>query len=413
MTQATAQYYRETIRFEENTSWKTASVHEDPWVWEYDDARPAAPVAHTYSLTGIDEISPVGPPAVLETEVWGASLGNHRVTVSINGSQIQDFQFTGRIAQEKSSQISSGILQSGPNSVTYALPGNAGADSDTVALEALTVEYSRKFVAQNGALSFSGDAGLFKVDGLPSNQVTVFSYFRNRLWRMDEVVVNASGSTYTATFPGWGEPAEYYVLANNSFATPGVKAGQLPVDITTGQFDFVIISHPNFLSGLQSLVTARTAEGFRVKVVNVLDVYAQYSDSIFDAYAIKDYIKHAIVDMGADHFLLVGGDVNDYHNYAYPGVQSYIPSLYAPVYQGATDQNFMPVDPLYTDIDGDTIMDAAIGRFPVRTPSELTAIVNKTLAYSTQGRTALFTADFHDGPDYTGYSRGFASELPL
>ena len=39
-------------------------------------------------------------------------------------------------------------------------------------------------------------------------------------------------------------------------------------------------------------------------------------------------------------------------------------------------------------------------------------MVQKTLDYSSHAQSALFTADFHDGPNYTAYSQGFASELP-
>ena len=71
--------------------------------------------------------------------------------------------------------------------------------------------------------------------------------------------------------------------------------------------------------------------------------------------------------MGASHFLLVGDDIIDYHNYLYADAVSFIPSLYAEAYPG---QRFMPVDSLYTDIGENMSMEAAIpGYFPAKTRS--------------------------------------------
>ena len=69
-----------------------------------------------------------------------------------------------------------------------------------------------------------------------------------------------------------------------------------------------------------------------------------------------------------------------------------MPSLYA---QTNEIINFAPVDPLYTDINGDGLPDAAIGRLPVHTVQELSAIVDKTLTYHarTDRDAAVFAAD--------------------
>ncbi|MCB0047484.1 MAG: hypothetical protein KDD92_18820 [Caldilineaceae bacterium] len=405
-------YYRETIRFEENTRWLAPSITDDPWVWVYENSTAALPISHTFPVAGIDKISTAGPAPTITTEVWGDTSYQHHVVMSLNGAQVQDIQFTGNIAQTATAQFSHGVLQDGTNNLTWALPGDTGASSDTVALEAATVEYSRKFFAQNGELLFESNAGLLKVDGLPSGQVTVFSSYRNRLWVINQVSTASSANGYIATFPGWDDTAEYFVVANNTVATPDIVAGQLSTtDITSGTYDYVIISHPDFITGLQPLVSARIADGFTVKVVNVLDVYAQFNNSIFGAEAIKNYIQYAMDDghMGADYFLLVGDDSSDYHHYLDPNAISFVPTLYATGYVG---QNYMPVDPIYTDIDGDMVMDAPIGRFPVKTTQELAVIVQKTLNYSNHERTALFSADYDDGPDYAEKSDTFASKFP-
>ncbi|MCB9139773.1 MAG: hypothetical protein H6642_15630 [Caldilineaceae bacterium] len=414
LTEAAPDYYRETIRFEGSTTFSYSSLADDPWVWGFGNATASEPKTETYSLTGINHLSSSGPLPHIETEVWTNTPYGHHMVVSINGTQVQDIQFVGETLQNIPTTLSNGILQNGANTLTWAMPGDTGATSDGMSFEAFTVEYSRNFVAQNGTLSFESDANLFTIDGLPNSQVTIFSTFRNRVWKMEEVKTEPSANGYTATFYGWGETADYIVVADSAVATPDIEAGQLPINITDGSYDFVIISHPDFISDLEGqydlydLIDARTAENYNVLLVDVQDIYAQFSHGIFNAQAIKDYIASANAQMGATYFLLVGSDQIDYRNYVYPNAISFIPSLYATAYPG---EHYMPVDPLYADFNGDKVLDAPIGRFPVETTQELATVIQKTLTYSSQNRSALFTAGYDDGPNYTARSQTFASLL--
>jgi hypothetical protein len=189
---------------------------------------------------------------------------------------------------------------------------------------------------------------------------------------------------------------------------PTIEPAPLGADITSGTAQYLVIAHPDFIGPeLDTLVQARVAQGLAVKVVDVRDVYAQYSDGIFDAAAIREYIRHAAAQMGTEYVLLVGGDTYDYRNYLGLGTISFIPSLYA-----ATDEivQYAPVDPLYADVDNDNVPDLAIGRLPVRTSAELATIVGKTLAYATKsyGQTAVFAAD----EGFVGHSDSFIGQLP-
>ena len=157
---------------------------------------------------------------------------------------------------------------------------------------------------------------------------------------------------------------------------------------------------------------ARKAQGFTVSVVNVEDIYAQYSGGVFDPQGIKDYIAHAHAELGTEYVLLVGGDTYDYRNYLGLDSLSFIPSIYTST---EAMSNFSPVDPLYADTDGDNIPDLAIGRFPVRTATDLALIIQKTFAYEQKdyGKTATFAADAYDGVEsYKSISLSLAENLP-
>jgi hypothetical protein len=177
-----------------------------------------------------------------------------------------------------------------------------------------------------------------------------------------------------------------------------------------GQASYLIIAHANFLDGIAALATARQQQGFTVKVVDVEDIYAQYSGGVFDPVAIQRYIRAATQRMGVEYVLLVGGDSYDYHNYLGIGSTSFIPTLYT---RTANEVRFTPADALFADLDNDRIPDLPIGRFPVRTRQELDALVAKTLAYSPLSRTAVFAADRREGAlSFADLSNQWIAELP-
>jgi hypothetical protein len=160
------------------------------------------------------------------------------------------------------------------------------------------------------------------------------------------------------------------------------------------------------------LLAVRQGQGLSVKVVDVNDLYAQYTYGVFDPAAIKQYVTHAVKDLGTKYVLLVGGDTYDYRNFLGKNSISFIPSLYT-----ATSPYvfYTAADPLYTDVNNDGVPDAAIGRFPVRTTADLNVMVSKTLAYAGKdyGKTAVFSSDVNDGQvNFKAISNSLAASLP-
>jgi hypothetical protein len=182
-------------------------------------------------------------------------------------------------------------------------------------------------------------------------------------------------------------------------------------DLVVGSADYVIISHPDFIGGLEPLARARAAQGYEVDIVNVEDIYTLYGHGIVDPTAIQAYVGDAITQMGTDYFLLVGGDSYDYLNYLGTNSRSFIPSLYVQTHNLVRHS---PADPLLTDVDRDGIPDAAIGRLPVRDDAELASIVQKTLAYERKPyeNSGLFVADVEDDVSYSEFSDQLLLHLP-
>jgi hypothetical protein len=354
--------------------------------------------------------------AELELVVWGVTdwpqSPDHHLVVGLNGVRIADETFNGLVEKKMTIKLPAGTLREGANTLVLTLPGDTGVNFDLVNLDRFSVTYPRFFQARDGRLTFTATGKVFNVTNLPSRNVIVYRLDEKGLARLDKFQVKAVGTTFTATFAGTGREATYLVSTAEAVYLPVLEGTRKPANLDQPA-RYLVISHPDFIDGLEPLLQARRAQGLSVNVVDVYDLYARYAGGVFDPQAIRDYIKHAAANLGTEYVLLVGGDTYDYRNYTGRGSISFIPSLY---FKTGLTANFVPVDPLYTDLNGDDLPDLAIGRFPVRTQSELQMLIEKTLDYAGKdyGRTAVFASDKFDGSVYyKDASLGMSSALPL
>jgi hypothetical protein len=139
-------------------------------------------------------------------------------------------------------------------------------------------------------------------------------------------------------------------------------------------------------TALQGLVTHRTADGFNVAVIPVEDIYDEWSYSRIDPMAIRSFFHYAYQNWrnGANeppgYALLVGDGHYDFNKVTTQPLPNLIPPYLADVdiFWGE-----VPADNLYVSVDSltDYLPDIALGRMPVNTAAELTAITAKITTY--------------------------------
>lgn len=405
--------YPETLVVNNQRAYVTSALGADPW---YDTALQVSKTARSWSFTfQVNGLAPAPGSESLNLLVWGMNVSavkpNHHMLVYLNGVLVGNELFDGIVEKSLEIALPAGVLKEGANTLRFTLPADTGATSDVIVLDRYGASYQRSFMAQDGRLRFTMAGDAFRVSNLPDPGVVVYRIRDGGLHRLENVVVQPSGTTYAATFAGSDRADTYLVDTVATLYTPGLEITRPKADLNRPA-QYLIIAHPDFISGLQPLVEARQAQGLAVSIVDVNDLYAQYTYSIFDPRAIKQYITHAARNLGAQYVLLVGGDTYDYRNYLGKNSISFIPSLYAST---GPSIHFSPVDPLYTDLDGDYVPDLAIGRFPVRTSADLDLMVRKTLAYAGKdyGRTAVFASDTFDGiVSFKDVSNRMAAGLP-
>jgi uncharacterized repeat protein (TIGR01451 family) len=409
----TPTFYMQTVTEAPQKVYSNNSPTDDPWYW----ARLLAfkkPTQGSFSIT-VDNYVANAAPATLTVGMWGGTdwpgTNDHHVKLTFNGQAVGDHWFDGITAYPVIVALSAGALKEGTNTLTINLPLDTGTDriTDLVGLDSISVTYPRRFQLRNGRLIFTAAANAFEVKGLAQKNARIYrQYPDGRVEQLTKLAFAGDCATSgqpTCTVGFVGAPsvaATYYVFAEGAQHTAQVRLAPALEDITHGAAEYLIITHPNFIGPeLDALVQLREST-YKVKMVDVEQIFAQFSHYRVDPKAIQQYIAYAHANLGTRMVLLVGGDSYDYHNYLGKNVISFIPTLYA-----KTDAlvNYAPVDPLFTDLDGDLLPDLPIGRLPVRTKQELAVQVRKIEDYDARtgdDETAVFAADDYDqGQSYS------------
>ena len=408
---ASPDFYLEKTTMNRQRAYADYAPGADPW-YDTELTTTAGLVSRDFTFQ-VDNLA-AGSAASMELTVWGVTdwpaSPDHHLLVSVNGTQAADVWFDGLVEEKLTINLPAGMLREGDNTLQLTLAGDTGQPGDVVDLDGYTVTYERAFQARDGRLAFTAAGRAFTVKNLPGADVAVYSLTVNGVTRQGGMTVVQEGGAYSVTFAGDTAEAAYLVATGSAMLAPVFETVRPYADLNQAA-QYLVISHPQFIPGLSPLVEARRAQGLTVSVVDVNDVYAQFSYGVFDPQAIRDYIAYAKQYLGVQYILLVGGDTYDYRNYLGVNSVSFIPSLY---FSTGLTSRFVPADPLYADVNYDNVPDLAIGRFPVRTIADLDMLINKTLAYGAKdyARTAVFVSDYADGVSFRRTSDKIAATLP-
>ena len=421
-TGAPAAFYPETVAVDRDRLYSFASPNGDPW-YEEPVLAQGSPAVKSFPLEVDALAADAGAETRLHVDLWGVtnwpSAPDHHLEISLNGTRLVDERFDGLTARSYDLALPPGLLFEGTNVLEVRLPGDTGNAFDLVHVDRYALSHPRRFVARAGRLSFPSVPGRIEVTGLSgtgASDLTV--YVRNGAARLANVAVEGSGGALRAAFsiPGAGlsrDASRVDVATRVSLLVPEIRpARAVPAEIGGERADYLIVTHPSLAGALAPLVAARESEGLKVKVVDVLDLYALYSGGEVDPQAIRAYVRFAAERLGVRQLLLVGADTYDYLDHLGIGSTSLIPTPYA-----QTDDliRFTPADSLYGDLDGDGVQDLALGRLPARTAAELSRLIEKTLAWDGALSGALFAADGSDAEDtrtFSAISDQLIAEVP-
>jgi subtilisin-like proprotein convertase family protein len=356
--------------FAPNRQYNSAAPNGDPW---FDDRVLAFGSAAT--LTRSFDLPNLAAGSVsLTLDLWGVTnwpgvSPDHHVVVRLNGTQLESSFFDGLTPWTRTFDVSGRVNASG-NQIEIVLPLDTGYSFDLVHLEGFSVSYAKTSTAENGRLEGQtrSKAG-WTVNGFTSGKVSLWTGSTRT-----QLLVGATGSVVAPAVTG-----RFAMAETTAQWTPRVVAG-IPVASRRPAADYLIVTHPDLAQAVDSLVALQQSRGLSVEVATTDAIYAQYSDHAPSAEAIRSYIA-AAGERRLRYVLLVGAESYDPYDYLGLGSISYVPTSYTRFNEYVA---FGPSDDVTADRDGDRVPDVAIGRLPVRTPSELASVVDKLVAW--QGR---------------------------
>lgn len=201
-----------------------------------------------------------------------------------------------------------------------------------------------------------------------------------------EVPLTVNGNVAVAKRPA-NELTEYVAFnPNGNYREPelvGEVANQNLHALSAPEF--VIISHPNFLSSANRLADFhRSYDAMSVEVVTTDQVYNEFSSGARSATGIRNFIKMLYDRDDKLKYVLLFGDGSYDNRNIKPGTKTFVPTYQSenslvPVASFITDDYFVILDAGESVYNG--LVDLGIGRIPASTAYEAELVVNKIQNY--------------------------------
>jgi hypothetical protein len=346
--------------------------------------------------------------AQIDIALQGVTYADHRVSVDLNGAHIGEVVFNGQSEGESRFNVSHSLLREGPNVVR--LTPLAGA-SDVSLVDYVRISYQHSYSADNDALKLTAPGReQIIVDGFTSKSIRVFDVTNGNSPEELQGEVAQRKTDYSVTFAS-AAGGQRVLLA---FAGPGRSASvtlNRPSSLHNANASFVMVTTGEFASSLTPLAALREKQGQSIAVIDIEDIYDEFSFGQKTPYAVKEFLVYARANWKKKprYLLFAGGASYDPRDYLGFGDLDFVSTK-------LIDTDFMETssDDWFTDFDGDGIADIATGRLPARTADELATMVSKIISYeqSSPSDEALLVADANDGFDFEQASAELRSLIP-
>jgi hypothetical protein len=330
----------------------------------------------------------------------GQTNTQHQVRVAINGVE-QDFSWYGINYYE--AIVENVPLVDGDNTVTLQCLSYDGNDS--ILVDWFKVHYWRDYVAVDNTLTFSPDSGSrYVIDGFGNNDLLAYDISNPAAVAKIEKAVIAGSDPYAIDFKPQVAGDTYLVIAADTVNIPVglIQDAAANLADTANGADYILVTHRDVgwdanghpYSWLTDLVAHREAQGLRVFVADIEDIYDAFSFGIQSPRALKDFLAYAYNNWTppAPAFVVLVGDStydpNDYWNMG--DATAYLPTyLTYTDYKGTT-----VIDQWFVTFSGeDAVADMHLGRLPAADAAQAQVMVAKIIAYETAFNEGTWTSN--------------------
>lgn len=329
------------------------------------------------------------------TSALHIAIGNDKPTTATN--------IANRINTDRAATFCSAV----PSSTDVALTGNT-AVGNAITLIVDGIRLTKTAFANADSLRFTLRGTQSRaVSGFTTPSVRLIDYTDPFAVRLSKLVADNSAAPFTITVPTSSPRAKaerlLYTIPYGQFDQPAALSLNQPSTLNSSSngADLLIITHKNFVPSVAPLATSRQSQGLSVSVVDVENIYDEFSYGVHGPQAIKSFLAHAAAHWAtAPRYVVLAGDASyDSRNYLNFGNFDLVPTKLVDATFNETAS-----DDWFSDFNDDGIGEIPMGRLPVRTAAEADLVISKIVNFAPGNvpQTALLVAD-----DPTGYFFNF------
>jgi hypothetical protein len=366
----------------------------DYWFWDYIVSGDPTFGRKTFTVTAPDVAQTSG--ATLEVRLQGALAGaSHIARVKLNGVPVGEMTWSSLNSRTSTLTLPAGVLRDGANDVEIEGVLAPAAPFDVFYIDGFKLGYKRYARPVAGALEATINTA---ITAGPFSSTPVVLDITNRL--RPRVL---TGGSLNAGLLGMALPAATKsVFAAQQFVVPAsyrsvAESARLP------RTDYIVIAPASMRSGAEALASLRQKDGLRTTVVDLQQIYDDFSHGSTTPHAIRAFLATALQQSPRPRYVVLAGT----GTLDYRGIQQAPGPL--PPMMVKTNDGLYASDVKIADANNDGTSDIAIGRIPVSTNAELLAYVDKIRNHTASAvdNPIVFAAD---AADAGGTSFGQASD---
>jgi hypothetical protein len=297
--------------------------------------------------------------------------------------------------------VDGGWFEPGENTFRFVRSDVSGERVHTL-LNWLEVSYQALYRATGNVLEFNtaslaGDTSL-SITGLNRRDLWLFDVSDSlapvNCVIDDGLFTNVGGSDVLTFRDAIGSRKQYVLLPQSGMNTiqPDDIVADKPSfiigDPAESGVDVLVVSHGDFVDGMRDWVRYREAQGYRVLMADVEDVYDEFNGGVPHARGIDRFIRHFFEMGNAGYVVLVGDGSEDHKRVHADSGPDYVTTHSRTEFVGSgfNEDEVVNVDKYYVKLPGpggvvDAYPDMVIGRIPVGDPDELQVVLNKVFRY--------------------------------
>ncbi len=344
---------------------------------------------------------------------------SHRFHLKFNDYTFPEFQISNMNDDVKELGIPNHVFKAKDNEISISIMHEEEAEDNGsgVYLDYVEFTYPRRIEAQDGSLviDFSNTRGAdtattevidVQIKGFnPLTPVAGFTVMNGGIVRLLWLDSAKNDGTISLHLPFRTDRTFHFYDINALPPIHDLKQHKF-ADLSTQPhgYEYIIISHENFLDEANRIVELKRRQGFSCLLVDVESIYDEFGFGVESPIPIKTFLYHALTEWPPpqpEYVLLIGDSTSDYLRLARNDVINYIPTY--TIERKRQDEEWAS-DHWFTALCGeDDFDDLIIGRLSVNNLKDAETVIDKIITYETSEEPGLW----HSMLGYVADNGGF------